>query len=44
MTEGELTHRLMQARELTEGRPELRFAQLHIDLAILLARRVHRDG
>ena len=42
VSEGPLTHRLMQARELTVGRDELAVAQQHIDAALLIVRRVHR--
>lgn len=43
MTEGPLTHQLMQARELTDGRPELALARHFIDAAIRIVRTVHRD-
>lgn len=42
MTEGELTHRLMQARQLTDHRPELTAARHHIDAALHAVRAVHR--
>ena len=43
MTEGELTHRLMQARALTDGRPELELARYFIDAALRETRHVHRE-
>lgn len=43
MTEGELCHRLMQARELTDRRPDLADVRLLLDAALQLARRVHRE-
>lgn len=42
MTEGRLTHHLMQARHLTENRPELAGARYFIDAAIQVVRTVHR--
>ena len=44
MTEGQLSHRLMQARELTEGRKDLEPAQFFIDAALQLVREIHREG
>jgi hypothetical protein len=41
VTEGQLSHRLMQARELTEDRPDLESARRHIDTALALVRQVH---
>lgn len=38
---GRLTHLLMQARELTENRPELDLARHFIDAALRVVRRVH---
>lgn len=43
MTEGRLTHLLMQARALTENRPELAAARYLIDAAIQAVRKVHRE-
>ena len=38
---GRLTHLLMQARELAEGRPELDGVRYFIDAAIRLVRKIH---
>jgi len=42
MTEGHPTHLLMQARQPTEGRPELARVQHLIEAALLIVRKVHR--
>ena len=41
MSEGLLTHQLIKARELTEGRDDLELVRHFIDAAILATRRVH---
>jgi len=42
VTEGRLTHLLMQARQLTEGRPDLALADHFICAALRIVRRIHR--
>lgn len=44
MTEGPLSHRLMQAYELTASRPDLAQVRFHVEAALLFARRAHRVG
>lgn len=43
MTEGRLSHHLLQALTLTEGRPELRMAQYLILTALRIVRRIHHE-
>lgn len=43
MTEGRLSHHLLQALTLTEGRDELKMANYLILTALKIVRRVHRE-
>jgi hypothetical protein len=43
MTKGPLTHHLMKARALTEGRRDLEQVRYFIDCAMWIVRRVHRE-
>lgn len=43
MTTGRITHHLMQARELTEGRAELDLVRYFIDSALRIVRQIHRQ-